>query len=82
MSDSVQTSVTCPVCPHRCRIAEGKTGRCRARGVRNGKVVPLNYGIATSLALDPVEKKPLARFFPGGSILSIGSYGCNLNCPF
>ena len=73
---------TCNICPHRCRIAEGKTGRCRARGTRDGRVIPLNYGIATSLALDPIEKKPLARFYPGSRILSIGSYGCNLNCPF
>ncbi|MBR4393055.1 MAG: AmmeMemoRadiSam system radical SAM enzyme [Oscillospiraceae bacterium] len=79
MSD---TAAVCPVCPHRCRIPEGKTGKCRARGTKDGKVVPLNYGFATSLALDPIEKKPLKRFYPGSRILSIGSYGCNLNCPF
>ncbi len=50
--------------------------------MRNGRVVPLNYGIVTSLALDPIEKKPLKRFFPGSGILSVGSFGCNLNCPF
>ena len=72
----------CGVCPHHCEIPEGKTGRCRARGNRNGTVVPLNYGVATSLALDPIEKKPLRRFYPGSRILSFGSYGCNLNCPF
>jgi pyruvate formate lyase activating enzyme len=44
--------------------------------------VPLNYGVVTSLALDPIEKKPLARFYPGSWILSAGSYGCSLNCPF
>jgi pyruvate formate lyase activating enzyme len=41
-----------------------------------------NYGKLTSLALDPIEKKPLARFYPGSMILSAGSYGCNLRCPF
>ncbi len=82
MSDSAEGYAVCPVCPHHCRIAEGKAGKCRARGTRNGKTVPLNYGIATSLALDPIEKKPLRRFFPGSRILSVGSYGCNLNCPF
>ena len=82
MSDSPKGAAVCPVCPHHCRIAEGKTGRCRARGTKDGKVVPLNYGIAASLALDPIEKKPLRRFFPGSRILSVGSYGCNLNCPF
>ena len=82
MSDSAATTAVCPVCPHACRIAEGKTGRCRARGTKDGKVIPLNYGIATSLALDPIEKKPLRRFYPGSVILSVGSWGCNLNCPF
>ena len=82
MSDHSNCSAVCPVCPHRCRIAEGKTGRCRARGTRDGSVVPLNYGFVTSLALDPIEKKPLARFYPGSRILSAGSYGCSLNCPF
>ena len=82
MSDSAATTAVCPVCPHACRIAEEKTGRCRARGTKDGKVIPLNYGIATSLALDPIEKKPLRRFYPGSVILSVGSWGCNLNCPF
>lgn len=77
-----ETAVICQVCPHRCRIPEGRTGKCRARGTKDGVVVPLNYGFATSLALDPIEKKPLKRFYPGSRILSIGSYGCNLNCPF
>ena len=79
MSDAI---AVCPVCPYRCHIPEGKTGKCRARGTKDGVVVPLNYGFATSLALDPIEKKPLKRFYPGSRILSIGSYGCNLNCPF
>ncbi len=72
----------CPVCPHHCALSEGQSGLCRARGVREGRIVPLNYGVASSLALDPVEKKPLARFYPGSSILSVGSFGCNLRCPF
>ena len=58
------------------------TGLCRARVCRDGKIVPENYGMVTSLALDPIEKKPLKRFFPGSMILSTGSYGCNLRCPF
>ena len=81
-SEETEGRARCPVCPHRCLIPEGKAGRCRARGTRNGKVVPLNYGIATSLALDPIEKKPLKRFYPGSGILSVGSFGCDLNCPF
>ena len=50
--------------------------------MRRGEIVPLNYGIVSSLALDPIEKKPLARYYPGSSILSVGSFGCNLRCPF
>ncbi len=73
---------TCPVCPHGCVLSEGQTGLCRARGMRDGEIVPLNYGIVSSLALDPIEKKPLARYFPGSMILSVGSFGCNLRCPF
>ena len=58
------------------------TGICGARGLRDGEIVSLNYGQATALALDPIEKKPLARFHPGTTILSYGSYGCNLRCDF
>lgn len=72
----------CPVCPHHCLLAEGQTGRCRARKNREGKIASINYGKLTSLMLDPIEKKPLRRFFPGSRILSVGSFGCNLACPF
>ncbi|SKB58603.1 pyruvate formate lyase activating enzyme [Lachnospiraceae bacterium] len=75
-------SVICPYCPHHCRLSEGSLGFCRARTAENGRSVPLNYGKVTSIALDPIEKKPLAHFFPGSRILSVGSYGCNLRCPF
>lgn len=75
-------SVICELCFHHCRLEEGQTGFCRARICRNGAVAPLNYGKLTSLALDPIEKKPLRRFRPGSLILSVGSFGCNLRCPF
>ena len=74
--------VTCPVCPHACSLGEGQLGICRARVARNSRVIDENYGRITSLALDPIEKKPLARFMPGSSVLSIGSYGCNMRCAF
>ena len=81
--DGVEKSTAvCPVCPHHCRLPEGGTGRCRARANRGGRIVPINYGKVTSIALDPIEKKPLAFFCPGSKILSVGSYGCNLSCPF
>lgn len=72
----------CGVCPHACALAEGRRGICRARVARGGAVVAENYGRVTSIALDPVEKKPLARYRPGSFVLSLGSYGCNLRCPF
>ena len=75
-------STTCELCFHHCRLDEGQTGLCRARANRNGSIVSLNYGKLTSLALDPIEKKPLCRFHPGSLVLSAGSFGCNLRCPF
>lgn len=72
----------CEVCFRHCEIREGDLGFCGARTCRDGKVVAANYGQITGLALDPIEKKPLARFYPGSMILSVGSYGCNLRCPF
>ena len=68
--------------PHHCQLAAGQRGRCRARRNVAGTIEAENYGRITSLALDPVEKKPLARFMPGSFVLSVGSYGCNLTCPF
>lgn len=73
---------TCELCFHHCALDEGQTGLCRARANRGGTVVPLGYGKVVGLALDPIEKKPLRRFHPGGVILSLGSFGCNLRCPF
>lgn len=73
---------TCTICPRKCVLEEGQTGFCRARENRGGKVVCGNYARVTALSLDPIEKKPLKRFHPGTRILSVGSYGCNLNCPF
>lgn len=75
-------NVQCKLCFHRCVLDEGQAGLCRARANRGGKIVPLNYGRLTALALDPIEKKPLNRFHPGSVILSVGSFGCNLRCPF
>ena len=71
----------CEVCFHRCEIPEGGRGLCGARTCADGRVIPENYGRVTALALDPIEKKPLRRFHPGGMVLSVGSYGCNLRCP-
>ncbi len=72
----------CGVCFRHCNIDEGALGFCGARTCSDGRVTAANYGKVTSLALDPIEKKPFARFCPGSLILSVGSYGCNLRCPF
>ena len=72
----------CQLCVHHCSLEEGQTGLCRARANRGGRIVPLNYGRLTALALDSIEKKPLRRFHPGSMVLSVGSFGCNLHCPF
>ncbi len=72
----------CELCFHHCLLDEGQTGICRARANRGGAIQSLSYGRITALALDPIEKKPLRRFYPGSRILSVGSFGCNLRCPF
>ena len=75
-------SKICPVCFHHCRLSDGQTGMCFARKNKAGVIVDANYGKVTSLALDPIEKKPLYHFYPGSLVVSVGSYGCNLKCRF
>ena len=72
----------CDVCFRHCKLEENSGSFCGARTCLNGQIVPANYGKLTSLALDPIEKKPLKMFRPGSKVLSLGSYGCNLRCPF
>ena len=72
----------CEICFRHCEISEGCLGACKARTCKDGRIVSSNYGRITGIALDPIEKKPLSRFYPGSKILSVGSYGCNLFCPF
>ena len=72
----------CEVCFRHCNIEEGTLGFCGVRTCQDGKVTASNYGRVTGIMLDPIEKKPLSRFHSGSRILSVGSYGCNLRCPF
>lgn len=74
--------VRCLVCPHLCLISPGGRGICGVRENRDGEISLVTYGIISGYALDPIEKKPLYHFFPGTSILSVGSYGCNMKCDF
>ncbi|MGI6315450.1 MAG: AmmeMemoRadiSam system radical SAM enzyme [Christensenellales bacterium] len=75
-------SARCRLCPRNCRLSEGQTGFCGARKAEDGVVRPISYGKITSIALDPIEKKPLRYYYPGSMILSVGSFGCNMACPF
>lgn len=74
--------VQCRLCPHQCKILEGKDGICQARGCRQGKLWAMTYGRISAMAGDPIEKKPLYHFHPGTVVFSIGSWGCNLGCQF
>ena len=73
-------TVECLLCPHHCRIADGKTGICRSRRNLNGRLVSDVYGKPCALAIDPIEKKPLYHFHPGTECLSIACTGCNFRC--
>jgi len=77
-SDKVQ----CYLCPHNCIINEGKRGSCHVRKNINGQLISENYGQVCSVNFDPIEKKPLYHFYPGKTIFSVGSVGCNLHCKF
>jgi pyruvate formate lyase activating enzyme len=74
--------VRCLICPHKCIIFPDKIGICRTRKNINGKLFSIAYGEITSIALDPIEKKPLYHFWPGSYTLSISTFGCNFRCPW
>ncbi len=72
--------VKCTLCPHSCVIPEGGKGICNIRENIDGELIAAGYGRTTSLAMDPIEKKPLFHFKPGSLILSVAPNGCNLKC--
>lgn len=74
--------ISCPVCFRHCSLSLNQIGFCGARKNVHDEIICDNYGRITAMALDPIEKKPLRMFYPGSKILSVGSYGCNLRCPF
>jgi pyruvate formate lyase activating enzyme len=74
--------VRCTLCPRDCVLHEGQAGFCYVRQNRGGELVSLAYGTSTGFAVDPIEKKPLAHFHPGTTVLSFGTAGCNLGCRF
>jgi pyruvate formate lyase activating enzyme len=77
-----ESAVQCTLCPHKCKLLPGQTGICHVRSNRQGELQTENYGKVSALHLDPIEKKPFYRFFPGSYILSLGTVGCNLQCQF
>ncbi|MFQ5560683.1 MAG: AmmeMemoRadiSam system radical SAM enzyme [Nitrospinota bacterium] len=72
--------VLCELCPRSCLISEGKIGFCGVRKNKDGTLFALTFNKITSIAVDPIEKKPLYHFYPGISTLSVGTFGCNLRC--
>ena len=74
--------VQCDLCPRYCRMREGQRGLCYVRGCENQQVVMYSYGRSSGFCIDPIEKKPLNHFYPGTSVLSLGTAGCNLACKF
>jgi pyruvate formate lyase activating enzyme len=78
----VTAEARCGVCPHHCKIPEGGLGICGARTCENGEIGDFNFGLVSAVALDPIEKKPLANFHPGSKVLSVGGFGCSFRCPF
>ncbi|MFM1767803.1 MAG: hypothetical protein RJA22_332 [Verrucomicrobiota bacterium] len=74
--------IQCDLCPRLCKLHEGQRGFCYVRQARDGGVVLASYGRASGFCIDPIEKKPLNHFYPGTSVLSFGTAGCNLGCRF
>ena len=72
----------CDLCPHMCDIPEGGVGLCKARAVKGGKVICINYGRITGIAIKPITEVPLRHFHPDSGIVTMGSFGCNMNCRF
>jgi len=74
--------IACGLCPHGCRLREGQTGICGVRAHVGGRLLSMSYAHPTGFAVDPIEKKPLFHFLPGSPILSFGTLGCTLGCPW
>lgn len=72
--------IHCGLCPNDCTIAEGHRGVCGARGVEGGTLIAYTYGLISSAAVDPIEKKPVYHYRPGSSVYSVGSVGCSMRC--
>lgn len=74
--------IQCDLCPRDCKLADGQRGLCFVRQNQGGQMILTTYGRSSGFCLDPIEKKPLSHFYPGSSVLSFGTAGCNLSCKF
>jgi pyruvate formate lyase activating enzyme len=74
--------IQCDLCPRLCKVGDGQRGFCYVRQNVGGDMKLTTYGRASGFCLDPIEKKPLDHFYPGTSVLSFGTAGCNLGCKF
>ena len=74
--------IQCDLCPRDCKLHEGQRGFCYVRMRHDDRMVLTTYGRSSGFCIDPIEKKPLAHFHPGSSVLSFGTAGCNLGCKF
>ena len=74
--------IQCDLCPRDCKLREGQRGLCFVRQNLGGRMVLTTYGRSSGFCIDPIEKKPLNHFYPGSSVFSFGTAGCNLACKF
>ena len=74
--------IQCDLCPRDCKLHEGQRGACFVRKMSGGKMDLTTYGRSSGFCIDPIEKKPLHNFYPGSSVFSFGTAGCNLACKF
>lgn len=80
--DEQTEKIDCHLCPQNCHIKNNNLGLCQARKNIDNNLYTLNYGVVTSIAIDPIEKKPLYHYKPRSQILSVGTFGCNMKCLF
>jgi pyruvate formate lyase activating enzyme len=74
--------IQCDLCPRDCKLNDGQRGLCFVRMRDGEQMILTTYGRSSGFCIDPIEKKPLNHFYPGSSVLSFGTAGCNLSCKF
>jgi len=82
LQERADSKIRCNVCERRCLILSGGKGWCRTRENRAGRLVTLIYGAISSMAANPIEKKPFYHFYPGSAAFTAGSWSCNFGCPW